>query len=396
VNRRLLIVGQAAHTSGYGRVLRSLARQLAGRLDVRYLTLNVTDLNVTDLHLPEVETFAPAGRSDPYGLSELPAALRRLRPDILFACHDAEVLAEYARVVRGHAPQTRVVVYVPLEWQAIGAQTAAGLRLADHVVCYTEVARRWLTRAWRADGRRPTLSVLPHGIDHTVFGPIGAGGTVETGTDRQRARCLARAMLRLGTPDDFVVLNANRDTDRKRLDLTVRAFAALARHAPDARLVLVHGHRLLDEAQRLGVRERVSVPAGPLDDHTLNLYFNAADVGVNTSTAEGWGLIALEHASSGVAQVVPDHPACREIWDGNAVLAPCAAGAVEGYGEVSVDGCAQRLSQLHRDRPGRRRWDEAARRVAATERYGWEHLAEQWWRILQPNGSSTAIANSQG
>ena len=71
---------------------------------------------------------------------------------------------------------------------------------------------------------------------------------------------------------------------------------------------------VLARIDALGVRERVlGVVAGDhpsLAPDELNVLYNACDVGLNTSEGEGFGLIALEHAAAGAAQVVPRHSAC--------------------------------------------------------------------------------------
>jgi D-inositol-3-phosphate glycosyltransferase len=55
----------------------------------------------------------------------------------------------------------------------------------------------------------------------------------------------------------------------------------------------------------------------------LNTIYNAVDVGVNTCKGEGWGLVNFEHAACGVAQVVPDHTSCKEIFEGYGELIRC-------------------------------------------------------------------------
>ena len=79
------------------------------------------------------------------------------------------------------------------------------------------------------------------------------------------------------------------------------------------------GLDVLDGARQLGIADRllVSTTAADhptLDDEHLNLVYNACDVGLNTSTGEGFGLVALEHGATGAAQVLPDHSACAELY----------------------------------------------------------------------------------
>ena len=55
----------------------------------------------------------------------------------------------------------------------------------------------------------------------------------------------------------------------------------------------------------------------------LNTIYNAADVGVNTCKGEGWGLVSFEQAACAVAQVVPGHTSCKEIFEGYGQLIRC-------------------------------------------------------------------------
>jgi glycosyltransferase involved in cell wall biosynthesis len=59
-----------------------------------------------------------------------------------------------------------------------------------------------------------------------------------------------------------------------------------------------------------------------VSDEKLNIIYNATDVGINTSIGEGWGLVNWEHAATGKPQIVPNHSALTEIWQGSAKLIP--------------------------------------------------------------------------
>lgn len=378
---RLLLVGQAARTSGYARVLRSLAPRLAREFDVSYFTLNTR----TPMNLPEVDCVAPSRVSDPFGFAQLPEVLADRAPDVVLACHDANVLAHYARLVRRHRPTARLILYVALEFDELYQTTAQDLCLADELVCYTRTAAQWLAGHLGAHvpgARHPNIRVLPHGLDAGLFGPIGPDGAVSgTPAARSVARSTARAML--GLPGSGpLILNANRDTPRKRLEVAVQAFAGVAAALPDARLVLLHGAGQRAQARELGIDDRLIVPDQQPDDATLNLYFNAADVGFNTCTAEGWGLVAMEHARAGVAQVMPGHPALREIWGSSVVFVSCQNSAVAGFGPTSASDHARAVADLIARPSLRERLGRAARDVAASPALDWDVIARRWSDVL--------------
>src|SRR5205085_11032699 len=126
-------------------------------------------------------------------------------------------------------------------------------------------------------------------------------------------------------------LNANRNQRRKRVDVTMRAFARFASARPRALLYLHMGMRdlgcdVLALARSLGIEDRVitttAAAAHPhVPDEVLSLIYNACEVGVNSAVAEGFGLVSFEHAAAGAAQLVPAGGACAELWDGAALPA---------------------------------------------------------------------------
>ncbi|MFJ5779564.1 glycosyltransferase family 4 protein [Streptomyces sp. NPDC093094] len=374
---RLLIVGQGSRHTGYARVLRTLAVELAHEFDVFFLCL----MSPAPPALAGVRYIAPLLRSDPYGLAELPAVLSRVRPDVVLACHDPQILAAQTKTVRAHGG-SRIVLYLPLEWQEQDPSMLRELASADRLVCYTDTARRWIQA--RTGLCAPILSEpIPHGVDRQVFGPVDAEGLPDRRAGRAVARAAARRLLGLGDRET-VVLNANRDTPRKRLGTTLQAFALVADKAPDTRLILTHGQRLRDDARRPSLRGRVLIPDRPPDtDTALNHYYNSADVGLNTCTAEGWGMVAFEHAAAGVAQVMPGHPALREIWGSAAGFVPVAPSAVDGYGPVDPADVAEVLLPLCRDREQADRLGRRARDRARSAEFDWAGIARRWSALLR-------------
>jgi len=241
----------------------------------------------------------------------------------------------------------RVVVYCPVDWP----DRAPSLEFADDVVAYTEYGRSVLGGA---------AAVIPHGVD------------------------TARVTPAERDDDEFVVLNANRNIRRKRADLTLEGFALFARDRPRARLHLHMGPRdggypLHALAAELGIADRVALtPSGDarrpkVDDAELARIYGRAHVGLNTCDAEGFGLVAFEHAATGAPQVLPGHSACGELWRGHAVLTP---------ERTTPEDVAAALARLHDD-PGF--YAEMAGRALARARdprFDWDVIARQWEELL--------------
>ena len=194
--------------------------------------------------------------------------------------------------------------------------------------------------------------------------------------------------------ESFVVLNASRPDPRKRVDLTIEGFAIFAANKPaNVRLCLHHAifrererTQIQSLIQRCDIEDRVFVnPLGErvLEDRDLNLLYNAFDVGINTSMGEGWGLVSMEHGAAGGAQIVPDHSACSDLWNGRGELIPPARSYVPEFsvldmGEVSAQGVAQALENLYRDPERRRELSKAAWRAGQNTAYSWDAIAGEF------------------
>lgn len=161
-----------------------------------------------------------------------------------------------------------------------------------------------------------SYSVIPHGVNTKSFYPVSKKG--------------ARKVL--GLPlDGFYIGNVNRNQSRKRIDLTIKAFADFYKTHPDARLLLhcvmtdIQGWDLDQLGRYYGVKDRIIFTHSLFKNMTasieqLNLLYNALDVQVNTGGGEGWGLTTFEGAAAKVPQVVPDWSATKEIWEGSGKL----------------------------------------------------------------------------
>jgi glycosyltransferase involved in cell wall biosynthesis len=138
--------------------------------------------------------------------------------------------------------------------------------------------------------------------------------------------CLAlRKHLNIG--EEPVFLSVNTNTARKRLDLLLQSFSIYKKRGGDGKLVLItskEGFYMLDAVMSIeGVNpEDIRViQGGSLSDETINLFYNMADYGVNSSDGEGWGIMACDMAYLGKPQIALDIGSYRTwLTDDTAVL----------------------------------------------------------------------------
>jgi D-inositol-3-phosphate glycosyltransferase len=396
----LIAIGAWLPQSGFTRVLASVLSRLASTYDIHYIGMSYKG----ELIHTDGFTVHPCNLrgGDLFGAYQGRDLARERRADVVLLLNDLWMLKNYMNALRPVREEvgTRVVAYSPLDGRLPGPSLMEPFDAVDRFVAYTAFAQREMSAAvsqLTAAGARfafDRIDVIPHGVDVEAFYPLGSRRAVrrELFAGRPDAREL---------DDAFIVLNANRPSPRKRLDLTIEGFARFAQGKRDVRLYL---HQAIQQPKdrarieawidRAGIRDRVIMPIGLGDetitsDDRLNLIYNACDVGLNTTMGEGWGLVSVEHGATGAAQIVPRHSACEEIWNGAALmLDPIERGVPEEFSPlelatVSAEQVAEALEMLYRDVALRQRLSTAAFDVARRPEYSWARIGKQWEALLR-------------
>jgi glycosyltransferase involved in cell wall biosynthesis len=268
---------------------------------------------------------------------------------------------------------------------------------------YTEYGRRQIERSLRCvrdenpGFKFPALEVIPHGVDTHRFYPLSSSDEGDLPARRLEAR---RAMKFDDAEhlDAFIVLNANRNMPRKRIDLTMQGFAQFARDKPANVKLYLHmatedtGWNVLVLAKRYGIFDRLIMTQADnsrpqFSDEQLNLLYNGCDVGITTTTGEGWGMVSFEHAATRAAQIVPRHTSLADLWDGAAEFVEpftkltYPGNLTEGH-IVSPEAVAAALQHLYQDREHRDSLAEAAYRNATRPDFNWSSIAAKWKRLF--------------
>jgi glycosyltransferase involved in cell wall biosynthesis len=389
---RILVAGDAAVPTGFARVMEGVFTPLAKSYEIHHLGTNYRG----DPHGYDWKVYPAEIAGDRWGANRLNALVERIRPQLVFILNDIWVQHAYLRELRKMTGPPPVVLYCPVDGGPIDAEGIEPLAGVRRCVAYTEFGRGVIEAAAAMQRAKdpsfdfPAVEIIPHGVDAETFRPLDAPEGVAS-------RLQARRMLFPGMSDleeRFIVLNANRNQPRKRIDTTLRGFALFAEGKPPHVNLFLHmgvedvGWNVVQLARRYGVEDRVLMSSlskviQGVSARQLNLVYNACDVGLNTSTAEGWGLPSFEHAATGAAQVVPRHSACAELWEGSGVLVEPALNIVyekiltEGW-LVTPEGVAEALERLYADREYLREMSERAYRNATRAEYRWENIAARW------------------
>jgi glycosyltransferase involved in cell wall biosynthesis len=263
--------------------------------------------------------------------------------------------------------------------------------IVDVPVTYTRFGQ------WVVNDANPTLDVriIPHGTDTEKFHPLYDGNKSEA-----KAKFFEPYASQVGDlSDSFIVLNANRNQPRKKLDITIKGFAKFARNKPKNVKLYMHcgivdsSVNLETLTSRYGCQDRLIISSMKpgvqvVPDARLNEIYNVGDVGINTGMGEGWGLTNVEHAATGAVQLVPNHSACRELFSGCGLLMntygefmfdnSMTVGKLVGYDEV-----AQKLEYLYNNQEEREKLAKLGYEKFTSEEYSWKKIAQDWLNLFE-------------
>lgn len=384
---KLLWIGDIIATTGFARVTENVLAKLKDEYDIVVLGTNFHGdphpLQDDYLIYPATNRFQQA----PFGEDRIREIVERENPDLIFTINDIWIVNEqYRRIQDLHkAGKFKFVGYCPMDsynWIGAISDTANDW---DAIVSYTEFGAYEFIKG----GVRKPISVIPHGLTSGQFYPM----------DKQEVR----KALNL-RPDDFIVFNGNRNQFRKRIDITISGFAKFAVGKPNAKLYLhmgmkdqgwdvmqVFGREMskqgLDPNGKIIMTAPTPNPPS-VSVETLNQIYNACDVGVNTCKGEGWGLVNFEHAACRVAQVVPDHTSCKEIFEGYGELIRCDHIDVDvNYAREmpcpSDDHLAELLDGLYQDRERLKRVGDLCYQRATDVCFEWGTVAAEFHKVFQ-------------
>lgn len=318
---KLLAVGDGVIPTGFSRVMHSILLNLPKNVyDIHHLAINYYG----DPHGFEHKIYPAMSMTQPssyHGFEKIPTMLEYVKPDVMFILNDIWVINKYLKVIKkyiGKKPLPKIVVYFPVDGEGYMPEWFEDFDIVSEVLVYTEYGKEQVLSAF------PSLkvTVIPHGVDTETFKPL-ADSRLEFKKEFYKGHPHVN-------PNDFIVFNGNRNQPRKNLDISLLGFGIFATKYPDVRYFHHAGIKdagwdilgLIDSYSReLGIdlMSKVIMPSmQPMSqqvlDSTLNAYYNASDVGINTSSSEGFGLVSIEHAATGAPQIVSKNSVIPELW----------------------------------------------------------------------------------
>jgi len=244
-----------------------------------------------------------SGAFDPHGQDIMGFYAKAWKADILLTLYDTWVM----NLDGPHMEGIPFVPWFPVDHEPMPEGVYDRLKRAMVAIAYSESGVR------EAKDRGLDVEYVPHGVDTKLFKP--------------KMREIARKQI--GLPQDcfiasIVAMNKG-IPPRKAWPQQLQAFAEFYKKHPDSRLYLhtlmtpeVRGYNLWDLVKMLGLENAVVVPeqfqyiAGYPPEFLVDVY-NASDVLMSATMAEGFGIPIIEAQACGTPVIAGGWTAMEEL-----------------------------------------------------------------------------------
>ena len=382
------------NTNGYSLVMSNLVTLLAARDDVEKIWYfgfqNVSgDQSRNKRALPaKVEVFDALAHEEPrmqgFGEELVRKYVDERDPDAVVISNDSIVVERLTAKLAEGERRYKIVVYQDLVYEHMKHRFVEQLNTrVDRVLAFTQYWKEHM----QGQGVKTPIDVVKHGFDPVAKFPVD--------------QAVARRYFGL-RPNDFIILNLNRNQPRKRWDICMKAFAEfVSMHRGEAVKLLV-GTAMSASWDLLAIYERELGKRGiPLEegrrhlilidapqrlsDEDVNILMNCADIGITASDGEGFGLCNFEHAALGRPQVVSNVGGHQDFFkEGHAHLCQPAMAYYVDASRDGVGGEAQLINymdmvegmELYYSNPALREEHGRAARKHIVGSYSWQAQAD--------------------
>ena len=308
--------------TGYGRIANKITNHLASLSNVEvvcYAFQNYPGQNIQDRFIDPRITFYDALVEDPaapkgFGDAGIVPVIQKEKPDVLFMYNDLPVCGCILDLIPKEDIPPKVMLYLDVVYPWEHERFYSKIRGVDHVFTFLECWKKHLIDDIGFDPKK--VSVLRHGVDLIP--------------ELDRDACREKLKFE---PDDFVILNLNRNSYRKQWSVTIAAFIDFViSQNMNPKLKLFCGCMLTTDdgydivelihceckkrkiSMDTIVNKHIFITTKPLHMSELEIHelYNACDMGLNTCCGEGFGLTTMEHATLNKPQVISGVPALLE------------------------------------------------------------------------------------
>jgi len=222
--KKLLWSGDIVAMTGFSRVTENVIEYLREKYEIVVLGNNWWgDPNPWQ---QKVKMYPSSNRfqQEPFGRDRIREVCEAEQPDVVLVMNDIWNINNLYNNIKDLHEQKKFkfIGYAPQDSYRWTGAVCDFANKWDAIICYTEFG----AKDWHETGITKPINVIPHGVDLGSFYKI-----------EDKAQC--RRDLGLN-PDDFIILNANRNQHRKRQDITIEAFARFCVGKPDNIKLYMH------------------------------------------------------------------------------------------------------------------------------------------------------------
>jgi glycosyltransferase involved in cell wall biosynthesis len=377
---KLLVWGDGGAPTGFARVNHEIIKALPENVEVHHLAINYRG----DPHNYKHQMYPAALGGDYMGVGRVHDFADK-DFDLIYLLNDVWVIADLLkRIKQTWKKIPPIVAYFPVDATNFHEQWFEDFDIVTTSVVYTKFG---------SDVVKKTVAdldpvIIPHGTNTDIFYSV----------DKEKAKQTKYKSFPELWKDSFIILNANRNQPRKKLDVAFEGFALFAENKPKNVLYYHHsglrdiGWDISTLIKRFNLSDKViltntnpGIQGVSLEE--LNIIYNATDVGLNTSLGEGWGLTSTEHAVTGAVQVVPDHSACAELFRDCGLLIPISAkhtyrNTMTVGRLVTPEDVATQLERLYSEKDLLKNLSYKCQAKFSQYEYSWEYVAKKFYAVF--------------
>lgn len=404
-------------TNGYSKVAYELLKYLSCKDDIELTHYAFQNFGKNPLHEKErtlpnnIQVYdAYANEKDKkmgFGFEEIKEFVILNKPDLIIIYNDMVVVTNIIMQLQQIPNKNfKLCIYVDQVYQCQKKEHIKILNdYADFVICFS----KYWEDCIKEQGMIKPTGIIEHGFSSMLHYPV--------------SQKLARKYYSFDE-NDFIILNHNRNQPRKRLDLTMMAFAEVISRNRGSNIKLLLGTAPIGCWNLIEIYERelrlrnitleegmkhIIISDNPqgLNDTDMNTLINCSDIGINTCSGEGWGLCNFESGAIGIPQIVPKIGGFLDFFDeNNSILIDPK---VEIYTDMTIDGApgccqiccakdfADAIEKYYNDSELRKEHGKNARaRILAN--YNWNDLGEKIYnyiyKALDKEKSNVTLSNN--
>lgn len=303
-----------------------------------------------ELNIKIISPFRINGQ--PFGESILASVVDSNQPDVIIIYNDISIVSRLLNSIdKCTFKSSKIIVYLDMvyEYQQFDLLQFITTK-AHNILCFSTFWQQHLQSLFPQYQHK--INVLAHGIRNDQIYPIN-----------QNVDKIKNA---LGLPTDgLIILNLNRNSWRKRWDITIRSFIQFIKNnIIDQKIIktkvyLFIGcelkqfnsgvtYSIFDVIKTECLIQKINIDSvmqffifkgnKKFSDKEINQLYNCCDIGINTCGGEGFGLCNFEHGFVGKPQIVSWVGGLKECLEGAYYIKPTNFQyAVDSLGGILYD-----------------------------------------------------------